>query len=121
MRLGLFLQAAGHRVAGWRYPGAQFGSENLPHIVRIVQAAEAARFDTVFLGDNLATNAKEHPSFIARFEPLTLLAAFPTVTQRIGLAATASTTYGEPFHIARAGHSATSDYCGLPGRRALQR
>ncbi|WP_349743651.1 LLM class flavin-dependent oxidoreductase [Roseateles cavernae] len=102
LRLGLFLQAAGHHVAGWRYPGAAFGSENLPHIVGIAQAAEAARFDLIFLGDNLATHAKEHPSFIARFEPLTLLSALAMVTERIGLAATASTTYGEPFHLARA-------------------
>ena len=102
LRLGLFLQAAGHHVAGWRFPGAEYGSENLAHIVRIARAAEAAKFDMVFLGDNLATNAKEHPSFIARFEPLTLLSALAMVTERIGLAATASTTYGEPFHLARA-------------------
>jgi FMN-dependent oxidoreductase (nitrilotriacetate monooxygenase family) len=55
----------------------------------------------VFFGDKLVTGPKEHPSMIARFEPLTLLGALAGSTDRIGLAATASTTYGEPFTVAR--------------------
>ncbi|MDG6402612.1 LLM class flavin-dependent oxidoreductase, partial [Pseudomonas quasicaspiana] len=61
MRLGLFIQAAGHHSAGWRYPGAQAGSENFPLIRQLTLAAERAKFDMVFFGDKLVTNGKEHP------------------------------------------------------------
>ena len=102
MHLGMFLQGAGHHVAGWRYPGADSGSENLPHLVRQAVAAERAKFDMVFLADGLTSSEDGHPSQIARLEPLMVLTAFAVATSRIGLAATASTTYGEPFHLARA-------------------
>ncbi|RRV10203.1 LLM class flavin-dependent oxidoreductase [Pseudomonas sp. v388] len=101
MRLGLFIQAAGHHASGWRYPGAQSGSENFALIKNLTLAAERARLDMVFFGDKLVTNAQEHPSMIVRFEPLTLLGSLAAVTGRIGLAATASTTYGEPYTVAR--------------------
>src|ERR1044071_6681465 len=101
IHLGLFMHSAGHHVAGWRYPGAEFGSENLAHMQRIVATAERAKFDMVFLADGLTSGADAHPSMVARFEPLTALAALAMSTSRIGLAATASTTYGEPFHTAR--------------------
>jgi FMN-dependent oxidoreductase (nitrilotriacetate monooxygenase family) len=101
IHLGLFLQGAGHHVAGWRYPGAESGGENLAHLQRIVAAAERAKFDMVFLADGLTSGADAHPSMVARFEPLAALAALAMSTSRIGLAATASTTYGEPFHTAR--------------------
>ena len=96
MHLGMFLQGAGHHVAGWRYRGADSGSENLPHLIRQAVAAERAKFDMVFLADGLTSSEDGHPSQIARFEPLMVLATFATATSRIGLAATASTTYGEP-------------------------
>ena len=102
MHLGMFLQGAGHHLAGWRYPGAESGGENLPHLVRQAVAAERAKFDMVFLADGLTSSEDGHPSQIARFEPLMVLTAFALSTSRIGLAATASTTYGEPFHLARA-------------------
>jgi FMN-dependent oxidoreductase (nitrilotriacetate monooxygenase family) len=101
MRLGLFLQGAGHHVAGWRHPEAESGGENLPLIQRIAATAEAGKFDLLFLADGLTTGADAHPSTVARFEPLSLLSALAMTTKRIGLAATASTTYGEPFHTAR--------------------
>lgn len=101
MRLGLFIQAAGHHASGWRYPGAQSGSENFALIRKLTEAAERACLDMVFFGDKLVTSAQEHPSMIVRFEPLTLLGALASVTERIGLAATASTTYGEPYTVAR--------------------
>lgn len=102
MHLGLFLQGAGHHVSGWRHADAESGSENLDLLLRVVKAAEAAKFDMVFLADGLTSGVDAHPSMIARFEPLTLLGALAMVTERIGLAATASTTYGEPYHLARA-------------------
>ncbi|MBZ9605482.1 LLM class flavin-dependent oxidoreductase [Phyllobacterium chamaecytisi] len=102
IHLGLFLQGAGHHVSGWRHPRAEAGSENFNLLRRVAQMAEAAKFDMVFLADGLTSGADAHPSTIARFEPLTLLAALAVVTDRIGLAATSSTTYGEPYHVARA-------------------
>ena len=114
MHLGMFLQGAGHHVAGWRHPDADSGSENLPHLIRQAVTAERAKFDMVFLADGLTSSEDGHPSQIARFEPLTVLTAFAMATSRIGLAATASTTYGEPFHLARA--FASLDHIGRPRR-----
>ncbi|WP_062207155.1 LLM class flavin-dependent oxidoreductase [Aureimonas sp. AU12] len=102
IHLGLFLQGAGHHVSGWRHPDAESGSENFDLLRRLVQTAEAAKFDLAFLADGLTSSVDAHPSMIARFEPLTLLSALAMVTERIGLAATSSTTYGEPYHTARA-------------------
>lgn len=102
MHLGLFLQGAGHHVSGWRHPDAEAGSENFDLLRRLTQMAEAAKFDMIFLADGLTSGVDAHPSMIARFEPLTLLVALAMVTSKIGLAATASTTYGEPYHTARA-------------------
>jgi FMN-dependent oxidoreductase (nitrilotriacetate monooxygenase family) len=102
IHLGLFLQGAGHHVSGWRHPKAEAGSENFDLLRRVTQMAEKAKFDMVFLADGLTSGVDAHPSTIARFEPLTLLAALALVTDKIGLAATSSTTYGEPYHTARA-------------------
>lgn len=114
MRLGLFLQGAGHHVAGWRHPEAEFGGENLDLIQRIARTAEEGHFDLLFLADGLTTGADAHPSFVARLEPIALLSAIAMSTRHIGLAATMSTTYTEPFHTARA--FATLDH--LSGGRA---
>ncbi|TDK32207.1 LLM class flavin-dependent oxidoreductase [Rhizobium deserti] len=102
IHLGLFLQGAGHHVSGWRHPQAEAGSENFDLLRRVSVIAEKAKFDMVFLADGLTSGVDAHPSTIARFEPLTLLAALALVTDKIGLAATSSTTYGEPYHTARA-------------------
>ncbi|GAA5626539.1 nitrilotriacetate monooxygenase component A [Brucella sp. NBRC 12953] len=102
MHLGLFLQGAGHHVSGWRHPDAEAGSENFDLLRRVAKQAEDAKFDMVFLADGLTSGVDAHPSMVARFEPLTLLSALVMVTDKIGLAATASTTYGEPYHTARA-------------------
>ena len=102
MRLGVFVQAPGHHVGGWRHPDATVeGWPNLSLMQHIAAAAERGKFDMFFLGDGFATGYDEHPSTIGKFEPLTLLAALAMGTSRIGLAATASTTYAEPYHVAR--------------------
>ncbi len=101
MHLGVFVQAAGHHVGGWRHEQAQAGAENLHLLQTIARLAEAGKFDLFFLADGLSTGADAHPSMITRFEPLTLLGALAMGTTHLGLAATASTTYGEPFHTAR--------------------
>jgi len=102
MHLGMILLGAGGHVAGWRMPGAKFGSENLPLLRRIVASAERGKFDFVFLADALNTGLDAHPGMMVRLEPLTLLAALAMVTDRIGLGATVSTTYSEPYNVARA-------------------
>jgi FMN-dependent oxidoreductase (nitrilotriacetate monooxygenase family) len=103
MRLGVFVQVPGHHVAGWRHRDAvSDGWPNLGLMQHIAATAERGRFDMLFLGDGFATGYDEHPATIGKFEPLTLLSALAMTTSRLGLAATASTTYGEPYHAARA-------------------
>lgn len=101
MKLGLFLLAAGHHAAGWRHPDAESGTENIDLVVRMTQAAERAKLDMVFFGDRLLTTPDSHPSMITRPDPLAMLAALSMVTTHVGLAGTASTTYSEPFNLAR--------------------
>jgi N-acetyl-S-(2-succino)cysteine monooxygenase len=102
MHLGLLLLAAGNHVSGWRLPEAQAGSENLALIRHIAQTAERGKFDLIFLADAVNTSAKMHPSMVLRLEPLTLLGALAMCTSRVGLGATASTTYSSPYNVARA-------------------
>jgi FMN-dependent oxidoreductase (nitrilotriacetate monooxygenase family) len=102
MRFGVFVQTPGHHVAGWRHPDAVVdGWPNLALMQHIAATAERGKFDMFFLGDGFATGYGEHPSTIGKFEPLTLLSALAMGTRRLGLAATASTTYAEPYHVAR--------------------
>jgi len=101
MRLGVFVQTPGHHVGGWRHPEADARTPNLALMQHIAATAEAAKFDMFFLGDGFATGYGEHPSTIGKFEPLGLLSALAMGTSRLGLAATASTTYAEPYHVAR--------------------
>ena len=102
MHLGVYVMGTGHHMAGWRLPEAQAGAENFPLLLRIAQTAERGKFDLLFLADALNTGPTVHPSIMVRLEPLTLLAALASCTSRIGLAATASTTYSEPYNLARA-------------------
>jgi FMN-dependent oxidoreductase (nitrilotriacetate monooxygenase family) len=101
MRLGVFVQTPGHHVAGWRHPDAVSGGPNLALMKHIAATAERGKFDMFFLGDGFATGYGEHPSTIGKFEPISLLSALAMSTSRVGLAATASTTYAEPYHVAR--------------------
>jgi len=102
MRLGVFVQVPGHHVGGWRHPDAvTTGWPNLALMQHIAATAERGKFDMFFLGDGFATGYGEHPSTIGKFEPLTLLSALAMTTTKIGLAATGSTTYAEPYHVAR--------------------
>lgn len=103
------MPGTGHHVAAWRHPDAQAdGGLNFQHYRQIAQTAERGKFDMIFLADNLAvrnwdqkTEALSRSGHLVHFEPLTLLSALSVVTERLGLVATASTTYNEPFHIAR--------------------
>ncbi|MBE9603943.1 LLM class flavin-dependent oxidoreductase [Acetobacteraceae bacterium H6797] len=109
MKLGLSLVSNGTHPAGWRLPearadaGVDFGVWKA-----MAQAAEAAKIHFMFLADGVAvrTAAKDDDTLsysgrIDQFEPLTLISALSAVTERLGFVATASTTYNEPYHIAR--------------------
>jgi FMN-dependent oxidoreductase (nitrilotriacetate monooxygenase family) len=115
MHLGVYAMGTGHHVAGWRLPDAQAGAENFPLLRHIARTAERGKFDLFFLADALNTGPTVHPSIMVRLEPLTLLAALATCTSRIGLAATASTTYSEPYNLARAFASIDHISCGRAG------
>jgi alkanesulfonate monooxygenase len=94
-------------TAWWRYPGAYPDANfNLRHLVRFIQTLERGRFDAFFMADHLAVlnmpiEALRRSATVTSFEPLTLLSALAMVTERIGLIATASTTFDAPYHIAR--------------------
>ena len=107
LHLGAFMRPVGIHTAWWRYPGAYPDANfNLKHLVRFIQTLERARFDAFFMADHLAVlnmpiEALRRSATSTSFEPLTLLSALAMVTERIGLIATASTTFDEPYHIAR--------------------
>ena len=102
IHLGLFLLGTGSHTAGWRLPGACDTFQDIGSLQAIGREAERGLFDLIFMGDNLYADPASHPSYTARLEPLTMLAALAVTTSRIGLGATASTTYGDPFTVARA-------------------
>lgn len=107
LKLGAFLRPASIHTAGWRYPGAFTDANfNFAHHVRFAQTLERGRFDAIFLADHLALMNMPMPALqrsatVTSFDPLTLLPALAAVTEHIGLMATASTTYNDPYHVAR--------------------
>jgi alkanesulfonate monooxygenase SsuD/methylene tetrahydromethanopterin reductase-like flavin-dependent oxidoreductase (luciferase family) len=101
MHLGVFVLGTGNHSAGWRYAGATTSNCSVGVLQAIAQIAERGKFDLFFISDSLAMDPGDHPSFISRFEPTTLIAALSAVTRHVGLGATVSTSFGEPFHVAR--------------------
>ena len=104
MSLGAFVMATGHHVAAWRHPDVPSDPLDFAPYRRVAQVAEAACFDALFVADSVAAPTDALASHSARsvhFEPLTLLSALSAVTDRIGLISTATTTYNEPYHVAR--------------------
>lgn len=105
LKLGAFLMPTGHHVAAWRHPEVPADAGlDFAHYKYLAQTAEAAKFDTLFIADSVAAATGDSASHMARsdhFEPLTLLSALSVVTERIGLIATVTTSYNEPYHVAR--------------------
>jgi len=108
LRLGVFFNPTGHHVASWRHSGAQIDAGiNLEHYVEITQTAERGKMDMIFFQDSVAVRRaniealSRSAQYIANFEPITLLSALAMATDHIGLTATASTSYNEPYHVAR--------------------
>jgi N-acetyl-S-(2-succino)cysteine monooxygenase len=77
------------------------GNNDLSVIQEIARIAERGRFDLLFVADGLVMDPGDHPSFLCRFEPTTLLAVLSATTRHVGLGATVSTSFGEPYHVAR--------------------
>ncbi|MCC8948199.1 LLM class flavin-dependent oxidoreductase [Bradyrhizobium sp. Arg62] len=107
MKLGLFLVQAGYSEGAWRDPSVPAnGGVDIDHYANLSALAEGAAFHFVFFADSQSVVEKDHAN-IARvsrndgFEPITLLSALASRTQHIGLVATATTTYNQPYHLAR--------------------
>lgn len=99
---GIMLHGAGGHMNSWKHPSVPAdASINLGFYVDIARKAEANGFVFAFVADGLYINEKSIPHFLNRFEPLTILSALATVTTKIGLAGTVSTSYSDPFTIAR--------------------
>ncbi|MBD1554842.1 LLM class flavin-dependent oxidoreductase [Pseudomonas typographi] len=107
LKLGAFMRPVSIHTGAWRYPGAWPDANfNFKHLKHLAQTLEAAKFDAFFMADHLALlnmprEALKRSHTATSFEPFTLLSALSQVTERIGLVATASTSFDEPFHVAR--------------------
>ena len=107
LRLGAFMRPVSIHTGAWRYPGAWPDANfNFAHIKRLIQKLEAGKFDAFFMADHLAVlnmpvNALKRSHTVTSFEPFTLLSALAGATEHIGLIATGSTTFDEPYHVAR--------------------
>ncbi|MBX9753039.1 MAG: LLM class flavin-dependent oxidoreductase [Roseococcus sp.] len=107
LHLGAFMRPVVIHTGGWRYPGAwPEANFSFPQLRQLIQKLEEGKFDAFFMADHLALlnmpiEALRRSHTVTSFDPLTLLPALAAVTERIGLIATASTTYNDPYHVAR--------------------
>jgi len=107
IKLGMFLRPAAHHIAGWRHKDAWAdGGVNFQKYVMMAQKAEQGLFDLMFSADALTDERYDRESqsrtaYVAWIEPMSLLTALAPLTRNIGLVCTATTTYDEPYHIAR--------------------
>ncbi|MBE9375524.1 LLM class flavin-dependent oxidoreductase [Saccharopolyspora sp. HNM0983] len=102
MHLNAFLMNVGHHEAAWRLPQSDpAANEDIRHYIELARIAERGTFDSVFLADSpaLRTDVGQRPA--TQLEPTVVLAALAVATERIGLVATASTSYNEPYNLAR--------------------
>jgi len=102
LKLGALLHGVGGGTSMWRHPDAKpDASVNFDLYKQWVQKAEEGKFDLIFIADGLYINEKAIPHFLNRFEPITILSALAAVSKNIGLVGTLSTSYSEPFTVAR--------------------
>jgi FMN-dependent oxidoreductase (nitrilotriacetate monooxygenase family) len=110
MRIGMSIRGIGYHPAAWRHPDVPAdGTLRIEHYVRNAQTAERGKCDMIFFADGIGIRERDAPRGalarsgyeIVEMEPMTLLPALAMVTQHIGLVTTASTTYNEPYHVAR--------------------
>jgi FMN-dependent oxidoreductase (nitrilotriacetate monooxygenase family) len=108
MNLGAFVHETGQHVAAWRHPDAHAESGTVfSHMLDVARIAELGKFDLLFLADSAAVNtsgaaeARGRMGKTVKFEPITVLSALAAVTTRLGLVATCTSTYNEPYTLAR--------------------
>ena len=108
MKLGLFFEGLGHHIAAWRSPDVNPTEKfTFQHYLQIARTAERGKFDMLFTADTNATFGPDDPEYwkrtsgSMRLEPMSLLGALSAVTEKIGLVATVTTTYNQPFSVAR--------------------
>src|ERR1700748_2418289 len=107
LHLGAFMRPVSIHTGAWRYPGAYPDANfNFSHLRHFARRLEAAKFDAFFMADHLAVlnmpiEALKRSHTVTSFEPFTLLSALAALTEKIGLVATASTTFDAPYHVAR--------------------
>jgi FMN-dependent oxidoreductase (nitrilotriacetate monooxygenase family) len=102
LHLNAFLLNLGHHEAAWRHPASNPQSVNdVRHFIRLAQIAERGKLDSIFFADGVAVRGNVRHNSQGGLEPLAILNAVATHTSRIGLIATVSTTFNEPFNTAR--------------------
>jgi len=102
IKFGAMVHGVGHGWGEWRHPDALAdASVNFGYYKQQAKLAEAAKFDFVFIADSLHIHEKSSPHYLNRFEPLTILSALAATTENIGLVATVTVSYTEPFQVAR--------------------
>lgn len=108
LKLGTFVYTFGFNPAAWRHPAADVhGANRIDHLMNVARISEAAKFDFMFLADSPAAAIGDaealsrSPTKMNRFEPLSLISALSVLTERLGFVATASTSFYEPFNLAR--------------------
>ncbi len=102
IKLGFILHGVGRSWGDWRHPDRDVGaSTSFSFYKRQAQLAERGKFHFLFVADSLSINAKSSPHYLNRFEPITILSALAAATSHIGLVATLTVSYSEPFNVAR--------------------
>ncbi|GGG77326.1 LLM class flavin-dependent oxidoreductase [Paenibacillus radicis (ex Gao et al. 2016)] len=102
LKLGALIHGVGGHIGAWRHPEALTdASVNIEFYKQQAQKAEEGKFDLIFIADGLYITEQSIPHFLNRFEPITILSALGAVTKNIGLVGTLSTSYSEPFTVAR--------------------
>ena len=102
LKLGFMLHGVGMGWGDWRHPdGDPTASTSFEYYKKQAKLAEAAKFDFLFVADSVFITEKSSPHYLNRFEPLTILSALAGATSHIGLVATLTSSYSEPFNVAR--------------------
>ena len=102
IKLGFILHGVGRTWNDWRHPDRNVNaSTSLAHYQQQAATAERGKFDFLFVADSLSITQKSSPHYLNRFEPITILSALAATTSRIGLVATLTVSYSEPFNVAR--------------------
>src|ERR1700760_4681956 len=106
MKLGAFVHETGQHVAAWRHPDAYSHSgTSFAEAADVARTAERGKFDLLFLADSAAVSVfgSQEPrgrmGNLVKCEPMTLLSALAAVTSHLGLVATSTTTYAEPYTL----------------------